>query len=477
MLLPKTKWPEADLRELEQWEAGKADVSDADSPERRAYGRLLDFTELTFPKYEAAQHHRDLCAALEAVEEGGTKRLLVTMAPRHGKSELVSIRFPAWYLGRNPDKRVILASYGGNLAQRFSRSVRNLLSEPIYSSIFPTVSLSQDSKAVDAWDLATPHRGGMVAAGIGGGLTGHGADLFVIDDPLKDRRNANSPLQRDRDWEWYASVARTRLEDNAAVVLVLTRWHDDDLAGRVLKQSRDDPGADQWDVMHLPAINEAGEALWPEKYPLEELQKTKATIGAWEFAAQYQGDPQPEEGAIFYRDWFQRIERLPHHAECTVIQAWDTAFEEGQDNDYSACVTLGLLDNRVYLLNVWRERVEFPDLIRAIQTQAQVWKPNTIMIEDSGSGKSSRQHLSGLTMLPILPVRAGDYGNKATRARKVTPWCEAGKVWLPSAASWLASFEEELYRFPSSAHDDQVDAFVYAMMRAMQGSRRRKVHK
>lgn len=471
------------LDQIDYHQRRTARTGTQDSPAALAHDSLLDFTQYTFPRYAAAPHHRRLIERLEAVERGEVRRLMVFMPPRHGKSELVSVRFPAWYLGRNPDKRVILSSYGAALAHDFSRQVRNLVASDEYAQTFgrlgqraKAVRLADDSRAVDAWSLAPPHRGGMVAAGVGGALSGRGAHCMVIDDPVKDRLEANSPTFRDRLWDWYCAVARTRLEDDAAVVVCQTRWHDDDLSGRLLRAAKDDAQADQWTVLHFPAIDDGGSALWPQKYPICELERIRATIGTWEFAALYQGDPKPQEGAIFRAEWFPRIERLPQRATCRIIQAWDTAFEEDRGADYTACVTLGIADNRIYVMNVWRQRLEFPDLIEAIQRQAEAWSPEAILIEDSGSGKSSRQQLNRLTLLPVIKVRAADYGDKTTRAMFVTPYCEAGKVWLPQAAPWLSVFEEELFRFPSAEHDDQVDAFVYALMRAGRGARVRRVH-
>ena len=294
---------------------------------------------------------------------------------------------------------------------------------------------------------------------------------MLIDDPLKDRQEANSSTMRDRTWDWYAAVARTRLEENAAVVVVQTRWHDDDLTGRLLRQARDDPQADQWEVLHFPALDAEGAALWPEKYPAEELQTIRATIGSWEFAALYQGDPKPEEGAIFKQEWFRRYDMPPHKAECYVIQVWDTAFEKGAENDPSACITLGVKDNQWYLLNVYRRRMEYPELVDQAKAQAGAWQPNVLEVEDAGSGRSLVQSLIRLTGLPVVRVKPDRA--KTERAMLATPYCEAGRVWLPKAAPWLADFEQELFRFPGAEHDDQVDAFVYALLRAGAGTGRR----
>lgn len=281
---------------------------------------LLDFTTQTYPRYTAAPHHRLLAAALERVERGELKRLMVFMPPRHGKSELASVRFPAWYLGRNPDRRIIAAAYGGNLANKFSRRTRNLIASPVYQRIFPGTEVAGDAAAVQFW--AIKDRDGQYnAAGVGGGITGEGANLLLIDDPVKDAQDAMSLTVREGTWEWYVSTAYPRLDDaNGAIVLIQTRWHEDDLAGKLLAEAAD--GGDQWHVIRLPAIAEdndplgrvRGEALWPVRFPAErlaEIERIEKPRGWWE--ALYQQTPPEALGGRYFRMWAPTKDGRPYH--------------------------------------------------------------------------------------------------------------------------------------------------------------------
>ncbi len=240
---------------------------------REARKALLRFTEYTLPNYIAANHHTLIADKLEALERGDIDRLMINMPPRHGKSELASRRFPAWFLGRNPDKSVIAASYNSDLATDFGRQVRNIVACTGYSKLFET-RLAEDSRAANRWN--TDDGGTYVAAGVGTAITGRGADILLIDDPLKDREEADSELQRQKIWDWYTSTAYTRLAPNGRIVVIQTRWHEDDLSGRLLEESK--KGGDAWDVLELPAINDDGEALWPEFYPLKVLERYRAVL-------------------------------------------------------------------------------------------------------------------------------------------------------------------------------------------------------
>ncbi|MEP3891358.1 MAG: terminase family protein [Hellea sp.] len=266
---------------------------------------LLAFTQYTFSQYEAAPHHRRIARTLEAVDRGEIDRLMVTMPPRHGKSEEVTIRFPAWALGRNPKRHIITACYNAELASGFGRSVRNILATPAYDKIFQT-QLARDSKAANRWN--TTDGGAYIAAGVGTAITGRGADIFIIDDPLKDRAEAESELRRQAVWDWYTSTAYTRLMPGGAVIIVQTRWHEDDLAGRLL--AHQEKGGDQWHRLDLPAIDASGQALWPEKYPLSALRRIQAAIGPRDWSALYQQAPSPEDGDFFRREWFDMFSEL-----------------------------------------------------------------------------------------------------------------------------------------------------------------------
>jgi len=309
------------------------------------------------------------------------------------------------------------------------------------------------------------NRASYIAAGVGGGITGEGADLFIIDDPIKNKEEAESQVIREKVWSWYRTVARTRLQPGAAVILILTRWHCDDLAGKLLDLAEKDGEADQWVVLHFKAIDDEGEALWPRRYPIDELQKIRSSIGSREFTALYQGSPIQATGDIFKREWWRYYKVRPVFDY--LIQSWDTAFKENEYNDYSVCTLWGKCETGFYLLDVWRERVEFPELKRATRTafEAQTHRPNAVLIEDKASGQSLIQELrrgsNGYEPLPILPQKADT--SKIARANAVTPLIEAGLVHLPESAPWLHDYVDELSSFPNGSHDDQVDSTTQAL--------------
>nr|MDP9473012.1 terminase family protein [Chloroflexota bacterium] len=311
--------------------------------------RLIPFTRRMFPAYQPARHHALIAAQLEAIERGELDRLIVTMPPRHGKSTLASEHFPAWYLGRNPDKRIIACSHTAQLAYTFSRRARNIVTAPAYPF---TVRLASDLSAVQSWDIAGT-RGGYVAAGVGGPITGMGANVLLIDDPVKSAEEADSPTYREAAWEWWTGTARTRLEPGGAVVVIGTRWHEDDLIGRLLQSGH-------WDVLHLPALSEDDAALWPERFDLAALERIRTEIGSRNWEAQYQGRPSSAEGAILKREWWgwYRAGETPTFSR--IVQAWDTAYKAGRSNDWSVCTTWGEAVNGYYLLDRYRARVEFP---------------------------------------------------------------------------------------------------------------------
>lgn len=446
------QWPIADKIDLvKRSQPTASDALDDDAPR----DSLLAFAKHTFRRYQAAHHHVLIAEHLEAIERGDIDRLMIFMPPRHGKSELASIRFPAWFLGRNPDKRIIGTSYAAQLAYSFSRQARNL----IQSEAWPfDVTLADDSAAVQAWNLQD-HRGGYVAAGVGGPITGQGANLLIIDDPVKNAEEADSETYRQSVWEWYQSTAYTRLEDDGAIVLILTRWHHDDLAGRLLDEMKN--GGDQWTVLELPAIDDKGEALWPEKYNVEALERIKQAVGSRTWTALYQQRPTDDEGAIIQREWWRYYREAP--ALSHVVQVWDTAFKAKASSDYSVCATWGRGEAGYYLLDVWRGRVTFPDLKRQAVALYAKHQPHVIVTEDAASGQSLIQELERETRLPVVAYRPDR--DKVARVNAVTPTIEAGKVFLPESAPWLADFIEEHSQFPNGAHDDQVDTTAMALNR------------
>ena len=434
-------------------------------------GSLLAYSILQWDGYRPADHHRLLADHLEAVARGEIKRLIVQMPPRHGKSMEASEFFPAWYLGNFPDHQILASTYAQELAGDFGRKVRNLCQSPQHQALFPGFTLSQDSQA--ACRFHTPERGVYQGVGIGGAATGRGAHLLLIDDPTKSREEAESEIMRKRVKDWYTSVARTRLMPGGAIVIIMTRWHDDDLAGWLSREH----AHEGWVVLNLPALAEPGDplrrvegdALWPECYPLSELAVIKQSIGARDWSALYQQRPSAMEGAILKRgNWreFKPTETNPSAlieslGITRVVQAWDTAFKSGTMNDYSVGVTIGISKTRYYILDVWRDRAEFPDLKRAVVAQATKWNPHAVVIEDAASGQSLIQELKRNTRIPLVMVKADK--DKTSRANAISAIHEAGLCYLPDSEHWVSDFVDECAAFPTGTHDDQVDAFVHAL--------------
>jgi predicted phage terminase large subunit-like protein len=427
---------------------------------RLARASLASYAPLVFPSYQVYKLHSLLLRKLEAVEAGTTRRLMVFMPPRMGKSLTTSEIFPAWYLGRHPDRSVITASYSQEFVEGFGRKVRNYCLDQRTRAVFPELQLSNDSQSARRFD--TTAGGSYFAVGRGGALTGRGGHLILVDDPLKDWEEARSEAVRRELHSWYSMVVYTRRHPDTAIVLVQTRWHFDDLAGWLLREHPEE----KWDVLSLPAIAEVdegwrkpGDPLWPEKFSLEDLEATKRVTGTAGWSALYQQRPVPEEGAIFKIEWWQRYDELPEFS--TIVLSADTAFKAGAANDYSVVSVWGVAKNGFYLLHLWRARAEFPRLKRQLEAMAAEWNPNVVLVEDKASGQSLIQELQENSRLPIHPVKVD--ADKVTRAHACAPLVEAGKVLLPKSAPWLAEFLDELSQFPSGAHDDIVDSVTQAL--------------
>jgi predicted phage terminase large subunit-like protein len=423
---------------------------------------LACYAVALWPPFSLAPHHKLIISKLEAVERGEIKRLMIFMPPRHGKSLITSTIFPAYFLGRGPHRQVMCVTYGQELSNGYGRVVRNLLTEPLHQAIFPACRLSEDSAAAHRFN--TTQGGAYYAVGRAGPMAGRGADLLILDDLLKGSSEANSEIVRSGLHNFYLSDAYTRLAPGGAIVLIQTRWQEDDLPGRLLSSS----SGEHWDVVNLPAIAEEdegfrrkGEALWPGRYPLSALEKIRAAIGERAFVSLYQQRPSAVEGAIFKRDWWQ-FYRLPVAGPFTrIIQSWDTGFKTGEENDYSVCTTWGVTENAFFLLHLCRLKAEFPELKRRVTSQAEQWKPNVILIEDRASGQSLIQELKSSTRFAIIPVKPD--GDKQSRAHAISPAIEAGKVFLPEGAPWLPDFLEEMANFPNGLHDDIVDSVSQAL--------------
>jgi predicted phage terminase large subunit-like protein len=424
----------------------RTDVLELASESLAAYGSAV------YPGFECADHIRILVRALEAVESGKIKRLVLVLPPRHGKSLLCSQVFPSWYLGRHPERNIIAASYGESLAVDFGRQVRSFLTSPEHQAIFPKCRLSADVQAQNR--LATVRGGFYYALGRGGALTGRGADLLVIDDLLKDYEEAQSETIRKSTWDWLTHVGLTRLSPRGCLVMVGTRWHESDPMAKMISE------VGGCTVIHLPAISEKGAALWPSRFPLSVLQGIRGAIGERAWASLYMGKPSAAEGTIFKRSWLQTYREAPGKFE-RLVQSWDIASKTGASNDYSVCTTWGANQSGYYLLGLWRDRVEFPELKRHFGELAQHWGPDCILCEDASSAIPLVQELRLSTAYPVIPVKATK--SKELRAQSVSPSFEAGKVYFPESAPWLTDFVDELVSFPSSAHDDQVDSTTQAL--------------
>lgn len=422
------------------------------------------------------QHIALLDDKLWQLANGRIKRLMVFMPPRHGKSALCSHYFPAWYVGAFR-KRFMLASYEASFAASWGRLARDVLLE--FGPLLWNVHVSPTPSAADWWELegAQGQNGVMMTAGVGGALTGKGAAILAIDDPVKNAEEAASPTMREKAWQWYTSTAYTRLEPDGAVLLIQTRWHEQDLAGRILSEQ----GPRGWDIISLPAIAEhderydidggddftrrEGEALWPDRFSAQRLAAIRADVGSTVWAALYQQRPTPDGGLIWHREWFKRYSALGGLPQFTrIIQAVDTAFKTGVASDYSVIATWGYTGSAIYLLDIWRNRVEYPELKRALADQAAKWQPHVIYVEDAASGQSIIQELGRETALPIVPLKP--LGSKEARAAAVSPLAESGNVYIPDSAPdkpWVNDWLEEHVAFPRGAHDDMVDTTSMAL--------------
>ena len=444
---------------------------------------LAPFILRLAPAYRMGWVHKELCDKLDRflrdVQAGRSPRLLIAMPPRHGKSEIASRMFPAYALGRHPDLAFIATSYSADLASRMNRDVQRLMDSEEYQAIFPATRLyGKDSRATasgtylrntDIFEVVG-HKGVYRAAGVGGGITGMGGDIILIDDPLKDRASADSPIIRQTIWDWYTSTLYTRLAPGGGIVLITTRWHTDDLAGRLLAAQASGKG-DTWQVLSFPAMAErdevhrkAGEALHPARYSLEQLQKIRAAVGERDWAALYQQRPVPDGGAIFRTAWLRTYlpKDLPDTFDTQVI-SWDMAFNDGGTSDFVVGQVWGRKGASCYLLDQVRRRMGFTETLAAVVALARKWPRATRkLVENRANGPAVidtlKKHLSGL--VPVEPD-----GSKTARAHAVTTLFEAGNVYFPSpeVAPWVRQLVAELTAFPAGAHDDQVDAMTQAL--------------
>lgn len=462
----------------------KAELAEKREILDRAEARLSlsAFATRLNPRLVFQPFHHYVVEYLEAVERGEIRDLIVSMPPRHGKTTLISENFPAWVLGRNPYAQVILASYGLELALKNSRAARNKLYEPTWP--FPDVQVATDSSAVQRW--GTIQGGVVLAAGVGSAITGFGSDYLLIDDPFRGREDADSKSERERVWEWFRSDASTRLMPRGRTIILATRWHEDDLIGRLLNE---EGAQNTWTVINLPAIaqandpvgREVGEALDPERYPVSELLKLQARIGSRAWGSLYQGSPTPEGGDLLKQEWWQYYdyEQMRKKGLKPSFMVVDPAFGAGSGNDYSCVLVGGTLNGRFYLIDLWHKRVTYPELRQTLGDLYRKWRV-PVVIEDIGPGKmllqemrngaySREDHVAVPTIPFKLPTGSGSRGGfmlgKRARVEMISNYLEGGLVFLPDDAKWARGLIEECADFPGGAHDDQVDCLTMFLLR------------
>jgi len=438
---------------------------------------FLSFVKQMWPEFISGRHHAKIAMAFEKVARGETKRLIINMPPRHTKSEFASYLLPAWFLGQFPQKKVIQTSHTAELAVGFGRKVRNLVGSEAFSEIFDEVQLQADSKAAGRW--STNHGGEYFAIGVGGAVTGKGADLLIIDDPHSEQEAViaeTNPEVYDKVYEWYTSGPRQRLQPGGSIVIVMTRWAKRDLTGQVIKASAQ-RGGDEWEVIEFPALFSTGNPLWPEFWSKEELTALKTQLPLPKWQAQYQQAPTSEEGALIKRDWWNMWEEdNPPPCEF-IIQSWDTAFLKSNRADYSACTTWGVFyytdedtgkqTSNIILLDAYRKRMEFPELKEVTYEMYQEWKPDALIVEAKAAGAPLVFELRsmGVPVSEFTPTRGND---KIARVNAVTDIFASGIVWAPPSR-WAEEVIEEIAAFPAGDHDDYVDSTTQALLRFRQG--------
>jgi len=439
--------------------------------QNRAKTDFLSFVKCVWPEFIEGSHHRHIAEKFNKLATGELKRLIVNMPPRHTKSEFASYLLPAWMVGRNPKLKIIQATHTGELAIRFGRKAKNLIDSEEYAKIFKT-RLQEDSKAAGRWETA--QGGEYFAAGVGGAITGRGADLLIIDDPHSEQ-DAMSETSLENAYEWYTSGPRQRLQPGASIVLVMTRWSTKDLTAQLLKAQKEVKG-DQWEVVEFPAILDHGpeeQAVWPEYWKLDELEKVKATLPVAKWNAQWMQRPTSEEGAIIKRDWWKvwKHDWIPqlHY----VIQSYDTAYLKKETADFSAITTWGLFypgpDDplNLILLDAIKDRYEFPELRRKALEQYKYWSPEMVIVEAKAAGLPLTYELRQMD-IPVINFTPSKGNDKHVRVNSCAPVFESGMVWAPET-KFAEEVIEECAAFPHGDNDDLVDSMTQAVMRFRQG--------
>jgi predicted phage terminase large subunit-like protein len=473
----------------------------------RARRSLIEFIRFTKPDYMVGWFNEELCKVLDQflrdVVDGKSPRLIIEAPPRHGKTEAASRRFPAYALGRFPYLTFIATSYASDLASSINRDVQRVIDSEEYHELFPETTLwGKNIRTVadgsylrnsDIFEIVGK-RGVYKSAGVGAGIGGRGGEVLIVDDPIKDAAEAASEVVRQSIWDWFTSTLYTRAMPGGGIVVIMTRWHEADLAGRLIENARKD--GEDWQIVRFPAIAEEdeysqvdghllrkeGEALHPERYSLKALARIKVAVGSRVWASLYQQRPSAAEGNKFKREHWQSfkptfdLESIDHElfrqwkdavGIKTVIQRWDTALGEKKTDDFTACTTLAIGRNKYYVLEVWKKKIEFPEVKREVQSRFDKWRPAKVFVEGGGSasGKATVQAMKRDSIVPIFEsVTTTD---KPLRADTVTPSHEAGLIALPEGASWVADFVDQCSNFPNATKDDDVDSFIGAMEEAL----------
>jgi predicted phage terminase large subunit-like protein len=464
-------------------EAAEGDMPAMDAAKqelaRRALSKdhLLPFIMRFNDKYDPGWVHKDICDKLEwfsaAVAAKQSPRLMIFMPPRHGKSEIGSRSFPAWHLGRYPHHEFIGCSYGSDLANGFSRKVRDLVRDAGFGHIFGECRVNKDSQSVEQW--LTTAGGGYSAAGVGGPITGKGAHVLVIDDPVKNRADAESGTSREAVWDWYTSTAYTRLAPGGGVLVILTRWHDDDLAGRLLRKQAEGEG-DEWVVVEYPAeavhdelFRKAGDPLHAERYDTEALARIKRAVGPRDWQALYQQNPTPDDGDYFNKGMFQWYgpQDIPPYTDMNFYTAWDFAIGEKEQNDYSVGITVGVDKNdRAYVVDIQRGHWGTMELVDKVLEVYRVWRPAITGLERGHIEMTLRPFIDKrireerLTSFYIEELNPGKR-DKIARARSIQGRMQQGLVYFRKNCNATAGMVAEMMRFPNGIHDDTVDAMAW----------------
>jgi len=462
--------PEAQLRDL----IVSLDEQEILAEREEARESFMAFVKKVWPHFIEGSHHKRMAKAFERVARGECKRLIINMPPRHTKSEFASYLLPAWFLGNFPEKKVIQTSHTAELAVGFGRKVRNLVDQDVYTEIFPGVGLQADSKAAGRWN--TNKGGDYFAIGVGGAVTGKGADILIIDDPHSEQEAAmavSNPEVYDKVYEWYTSGPRQRLQPGGSIVIVMTRWAQRDLTGQVIKSAMQRSG-EEWEVIEFPAILPSGNPLWPQFWSKTELEALREELPNAKWQAQYQQNPVGNESAIIKRDWWKWWEKDDPPVCEFILQSWDTAFEKTQRADYSAGTTWGIFsceeDNfapNIILLNTYKKRVEFPELKRDVLREYNEYEPDSLIVEKKASGAPLIYDLRAMG-IPVQEFTPGKGQDKIARLNSVSDIIASGKVWVPQTR-WAEELVDEVAAFPSGEHDDLVDATTLALMRFRQG--------